>query len=172
MLRKIFTGTVLFAALMVGVGHSQSNTASADMSAVLSLPISIFSGLGGIHFGGFMPGATAGTVVLPANPQESRTSTGGVVLVVNYYGLPGELMVNGEPDAGYVLQFTTDPVILTGPSEATMSVTNITTFTGSGQFLLDNNGYQEVMFGGTVNVAANQLEGGYHGTLQIPASYL
>lgn len=94
------------------------------------------------------------------------------MLVVNYYGLPGELMVNGEPDAGYVLQFTTDPVTLTGPDNATMTVTNITTFTGSGQFLLDNTGYQAVMFGGTVNVAANQLEGGYHGTLQITASYL
>lgn len=172
MLRKIFIGTVLLASMMVGVGQAQTNTASANINAELSLPIAIFSGFGGIHFGGFMPGASEGTVLLPADPTGTRTASGGVILVANYGGIPGRLDVEGEPNAGYQLIFTTDPVVLTGPSDATMTMTDITTFTDNSQFILDGNGYQDVWFGGKLHVAADQTTGGYYGTFQITASYL
>lgn len=180
MLRKIFIGTVLLAAMMVVPGQAQtnspsgyqSNTATADINAELSMPISIYSFSGGINFGGFMPGASEGTVVLPADPYGTRTATGGVTLVENHRGHAGRLDVGGEPNAGYQLMFTTDPVVLTGPSDATMTLTDITTFTDNSQFILDENGYQDVWFGGKLHVAAGQAIGGYYGTFQITASYL
>jgi len=172
MLRKIFIGTMLLAAMMVGVNQAQSNTASANINAELSLPISIYSMLGGIHFGAFMPGASEGTVVLPADPSGTRTAGGGVTLVASYGGYAGRLDVDGEPEAGYHLTLPLEPVVLTGPSDATMTLTDITTYTDNDQFILDNNGYQDVWFGGTLHVNAGQALGSYYGTFQITASYL
>ena len=179
MLRKIFIGTMLMAALMVGVNHAQTNspdgyygnTASANISAELSLPISIFSGFGEMHFGGFMPGATEGTVILPADPELNRSVTGGVVLITRYTGMAGRLWVDGDPDATYQLTYTTDPVTLTGGNNATMTLTEISTYTTEGLFKLNSEGFQEVRFGGKLSVGINQEMGSYSGTFQITANY-
>ncbi len=181
MLRKIFIGTMLMAALMLGVNHAQTNspdgyygnTASANISAELSLPISIFSGFGEMHFGGFMPGATPGTVVVPANPYQPRTATGGVTLVVAFDREIGEITVAGNPFADYALTIPSEPVsIKLNTNQAIqMTLSNITYFTASGELKLEDTGYQYVTFGGTLNVAADQLKGDYLGSFEITATY-
>lgn len=159
--------------MTVGVTHAQTNTASANISAELSLPIAIYSGFADLHFGGFMPGATEGTVTVPANPNSSRTATGGVVLVSNYYGFAGRVFVEGDPLATYQLTFPVDPITLTATnSSATMTLTDITTYTESGLFKLDAVGYQDVYIGAKISVGVNQPQGGYLGTIPITANYL
>lgn len=173
MLRRIFTGVVLFAAILTGVGNAQAtNSASADIGAELSLPISINT-WHHISFGGFMPGATEGTVVLTPGPEAERTADGGVVLIVNYRGLAGELWVYGDPNADYELDFTTGPVTLTKEQgSATMTMSNITTYPEAANFVLDGSGTQRVYFGGTLAVGAVQENGTYYGSFEITASYL
>lgn len=172
MLRKIFIGTMLLAAMTVGVTRAQSNTASANISAELSLPISIYSGFADLHFGGFMPGASAGTVTVPANPISPRTADGGVVLVTRYSGFAGRLLVEGNPLATYELTLPTDPITLNGNNSATMTLTDITTFTDTGLFSLDEFGNQYVYIGAKLSVGANQEQGGYSGQFTITANYL
>jgi len=168
MLRKLFLLTLFLAA----AGYSQTNTASANADATMSLPIAVYTGTG-ISFGGFMPGATPGTVVIPANPLSPRTASGGVTLVAAHDGDKEMVTVAGEPNASYTFTLPPDPVSvkLAGNPAVEMTLTDIVYYTGSGSLQLESSGYQYVYFGGTLNVAADQLKGSYWGSFEITATY-
>jgi len=173
MLRKLFSLTLFMTVFASFIGFSQTtNTASANADAEMSLPIAIYAGPG-LHFGGFMPGATPGTVVVPANQNQPRTATGGVTLVAAFGREIGEINVAGNPFAGYSLTIPSEPVsikLITNQA-IQMTLSNITYYTDSGELKLGETGYQYVTFGGTLNVAADQLKGDYEGSFEITATY-
>ncbi|GMU90144.1 MAG: hypothetical protein AMXMBFR49_23500 [Chlorobiota bacterium] len=172
MLRKIFFLTVLMAAVGSLTGYSQTNTATASADAVMSLPVAVNIG-NYIEFGGFMPGATPGTVVLPANPNMSRQATGGVTLVLAHTSQYGITVVSGEPGSTFTLLLPSDPVSikLQNNPEIEMTLTNIAYFSYSGVLQLDEEGYLSITFGGTLNVGADQTRGDYTGSFEITAAY-
>lgn len=172
MLRKIFFLAFFIAVGCSLTGYSQTNTAQANADAEMSLPIAM--GVGNfIEFGGFMPGATPGTVVLPANSNFARYATGGVTLVAGYSGQVSEGFVYGEPDAAYAFTLPSSPVSikLLGNPAIEMTLTDVSYHTDSGVLQLESGGYQTVYFGGTLNVAADQPKGTYTGTFNITTAY-
>lgn len=173
MLRKLFSLTLFMAVVASFSGFSQTtNTASANADAEMSLPIAISAGTG-LHFGGFMPGATPGTVVVPANPNQARYASGGVTLVAALDREIGEITVAGNPNATYTFTLPSEPVSikLISNQAIQMTLSNITYYASTGSLELDNTGSQYVTFGGTLNVAADQLKGDYYGSFEITAAY-
>ncbi len=172
MLRKLFFLTVLMAAAGSFTGYSQTNTVTASADAEMSLPVAVNIGTY-IEFGGFMPGATPGTVILPATPGGSRSATGGVTLVVAHTSQYGETVVSGEPGSTFTILLPSDPVSIklqTNPA-IQMTLTNIAYYSPSGVLQLDEEGYLNLTFGGTLNVGANQINGDYTGSFEITAAY-
>lgn len=172
MLRKLFFLTVLMAAAGSFTGYSQTNTVTASADAEMSLPVAVNIGTY-IEFGGFMPGAYPGTVILPANPNQLRSATGGVTLVAAHTSQLGETVVSGEPGATFTLLLPPNPVSikLQNNPEIEMTLTNIAYHSPSGVLQLNQDGYLYLQFGGTLNVGANQINGDYTGSFEITAAY-
>lgn len=141
--------------------------ATGNTEAVLLRPLSIVN-TDDLDFGTLLRGATAGTVIIDPF-TDGRTTTGGVTAAggaplaarfVTYGGPLQTLQVNRGPL----------PVLTRVGGGATMNVTQLT-LNGPVLRFLNAAGVVDLRVGGTMNVAANQLEGTYAGTFQIIVTY-
>lgn len=141
--------------------------ATGNTEAVLLRPLSIVN-TDDLDFGTLLHGATAGTVIIDPF-TDGRTTTGGVTAAggaplaarfVTYGGPLQTLQVNRGPL----------PVLTRVGGGATMNVTQLT-LNGPVLRFLNAAGVVDLRVGGTMNVAANQLDGTYTGTFQIIVTY-
>lgn len=141
--------------------------ATGNTEAVLLRPLSIVN-TDDLDFGTLLRGATAGTVIIDPF-TDGRTTTGGVTAAggaplaarfVTYGGPLQTLQVNRGPL----------PVLTRVGGGATMNVTQLT-LNGPVLRFLNAAGVVDLRVGGTMNVAANQLDGTYTGTFQIIVTY-
>jgi hypothetical protein len=130
-------------------------------------PVITLTQLTSLQFGGAFRSATAGTVVLA--PAGARSATGGVTLSSLLPTGPATFTVTGSPSATYAITLPAS-VTLSGPSGATLTATALTS-TPSGTGTLDPTGKQTLAVGGTLNVAANQVNGDYSGTFNVTVAY-
>lgn len=141
--------------------------APSTANAVTLRPLSIVN-VGDLDFGTLLRGTTAGTVVI--NPVTSaRTTTGGVTAA------------GGAPQAAQFFTYSTGnktlqvnrgplPVLNRVGGGATMNV-SVLTLNGPTLRFIGPAGLLDLRVGGTLNVAANQMDGVYNGTFQIIVTY-
>ena len=149
---------------------AQSNAQTASRAVVVS-PISLVK-VQDLSFGDVAAGTTGGTIVV--NPDTGvRTVTGGVV------ALGGSVTAARFVGAGSaqtniaIIREPKGSVLLTraGGTE-TMMLNNFTLSGGNGASRkLDAAGTITFQVGGTLNVAANQMDGVYSGTFDVGIDY-
>lgn len=163
---KLLTCGVAAAGIMASA-PVMAATATGNSEAVLLRPLSIVN-TDDLDFGTLLRGATAGTVVIDPF-TDARSTTGGVTAAggaplaarfVTYGGPLQTLQVNRGPL----------PVLTRIGGGATMNVTQLT-LNGPTLRFLSAAGIVDLRVGGTMNVAANQLEGTYTGTFTIIVTY-
>jgi secreted protein with Ig-like and vWFA domain len=125
-----------------------------------------------MNFGGIVPGATAGTVVLsPSSGTVSRT--GGVVATTGATGY-ARFAIDALGATNVNVSWGTS-ITLTGSAGGTMTVNPIT-FThnavpcGAG-LCFPANSILFINYGGTLSVGANQTVGTYLGTFTVTAAF-
>lgn len=140
--------------------------AATSARAVTLRPLSLLK-IQDLEFGNAISTAAAGTIVI--NPDTSaRTTTGGVLAaggVVNAaqfytYGGPAIVLITHGPL----------PVLNRSGGGATMAVTDLS-FNGPQLRFLPAPAFIDLRVGGTLAVAANQLQGSYSGTFTITVTY-
>lgn len=135
-----------------------------------------------MDFGRITQSLTAGTVVLPASPAPTCTTTGGLVRT----GACRAAVFSGLAFAGAdlrVMRPSGNSITLSGPGGATMQV-NAFTFGSTGTTVyLGNNGANHrftvnaadgsftFYVGGTLQVGATQMPGVYNGSFEVRITY-
>lgn len=149
----------------------------ASLMAQVTLPISITKSRD-MNFGTIAVSSGGGTVIL--SPSESRTATGGVILI-SYTGpvSAAQFTVTGEPGYTYTITLPTTFELTTASAgtDQTMTVNdfNSTTFNNRAinntGVLMD--GTDTVSIGATLNVGATQTAGSYTNTtdFQVTVNY-
>ena len=138
-----------------------------NVGAVTLRPLSIVN-TEDLDFGTMLRPATAGTVVL--NPTTGgRSVTGGVVAAG---GTPraAQFFTYGGPLQNVQVNRGPLPVLSRVGGGATMAVTGLT-LNGPTLRFLTAAGLLDLRVGGTLAVAANQLDGDYSGSFQIIVTY-
>jgi Domain of unknown function (DUF4402) len=153
-------------ALGTGAG-AQAATQSATSKAIALKPLSIVK-LRDLDFGRLASGTTAGTVVIDPT-TDARSTTGGV------------LAAGGTPVAAQFYTYATGnqtlqvnrgplPVLTRAGGGATMNVTQLT-LNGPVLRVIGPAGLLDLRVGGTLAVAANQMDGTYAGNFDIIVTY-
>ena len=160
-MKKLFTLFVLTMGVVVFTktsSYAQSSAnATAAASATIVAPIAIAKNVD-MNFGGIVPSATAGSVVLSAAASPSRTPT-NVTLPTALTGTvtSAKFTVTGGSGSAYSVTLPGTASTLTATGGATMTVA---TFTSSNTGTLT--GGSDILYvGGTLSVAANQAAGTY-----------
>jgi hypothetical protein len=144
---------------------SNSNTVNVPIHIRIIAPIALSKNQD-LDMGLVIPGTTLGTVTL--NPSTGAQGTTGGVVYAATTGQPAQFAVTGAPSHNFSITLGASTITLTGPSGSmnlslTSSLGTLSTFSGAGTATLN--------LGGTLNVAANQAEGDYTGTLTVTVAY-
>jgi hypothetical protein len=119
-----------------------------------------------LAFGDVYAGPSAGTVVL--DPNGLRTFSGGVQLGTLSPFYAASFTVTGAPNASYAITLP-GTVTLSAPGATLLLSSLVTSPALTGQF--NAGGAQTLTLGGTLQVAANQLDGDYSGTFPVTVAY-
>ena len=160
------TTGILLASISIGVPAIAAGT-TGNTGAVTLRPLSIVN-TEDLDFGTMLGPTLAGTVVInPAN--DARTVTGGVTAAG---GTPraAQFFTYGGPSQNVQVNRGPLPVLNRVGGGASMNVTGLT-LNGPTLRFLTAAGLLDLRVGGTLAVAANQLEGDYSGTFQIIVTY-
>ena len=144
---------------------NNSNTVTIPVHIRIIAPIALSKNQD-LDLGVVIPGATAGTVTLNAGTG-AEGITGGV-LYAPATGQVAQFAVTGAPSHPFSIAFGASPITLSGPS-GTMSFALTSSLGASSSF--DGAGTATLNVGGTLNVAANQAEGDYIGTVAVTVAY-
>ena len=122
-----------------------------------------------LDFGTLITAATAGTATINAT-TDARTRTGGVTLAG---GAPSaaRFTVGGTPTILARITLGAAPILTRVSGTETMTVSNMT-LNGGRNRRFPASGSLDVRVGGRLNVAANQRDGLYSGTLMLTVDYL
>lgn len=164
--RRAVAACAVAAAAFAGSG-AQAATQAGTAKTIALRPLSIVK-LRDLEFGRLISGTTAGTVVI--NPTtDARTTTGGVTAAG---GAPQAAQFYTYGTANLTLQVTRGPlpVLARAGGGATMNVTQLT-LNGPTTRFLTAAGLLDLRVGGTLAVAANQLDGTYSGNFNITVTY-
>ncbi len=179
-LKKLLLGGAAVLALGVGAdAHAQtSDTGTINTEATVIQGISV-TGATDLDFGGFVPPAAGGNLVL--DNANGRTGT-GFFLPTASPGVSGVFSIDADPTIPFNLQASA--TVLSGPG-ADMSISAITLAGGDGTetgpvdvsgaavsgFSTTAAGGEDFTVGATLVVNASQLAGDYAGTLDLTATY-
>jgi Domain of unknown function (DUF4402) len=146
---------------------AQAATQAGTGKAIALRPLSIVK-LRDLDFGRLASGTTAGTVVIDPN-TDGRTTTGGVLAAG---GTPLAAQFYTFATGNQTLQVTRGPlpVLSRAGGGATMNVTQLT-LNGPVVRVINAAGLLDLRVGGTLAVAANQLDGTYSGNFDITVTY-
>jgi len=146
---------------------AQAATQAGTGKAITLRPLSIVK-LRDLDFGRLAAGTTAGTVVIDPN-TDARTTTGGVLAAG---GTPLAAQFYTYATGNQTLQVTRGPlpVLSRAGGGATMNVTQLT-LNGPVLRTIGAAGLLDLRVGGTLAVAANQLDGAYSGNFDITVTY-
>ena len=164
MTRK-FACTVLAAAMATAPAYA--DTAPATASAITLTPLSILN-IGDLDFGTNVSSPVAGTIVIDPN-TDGRSTTGGVVAAG---GVPKAAKFYTYGTGNQSVQITNGPlpVLNRGGGGATMNVSALS-LNGPALRFLSVAGLIDLRVGGTLDVAADQLDGVYSGTFDLTVTY-
>jgi hypothetical protein len=155
-----------FAAFAASSAHA-SGTATANATANIVVGISIANNTG-LNFGQVVPGATAGTVVVPAVASPTRTATGGTVLGNVGSTSSTSFTVTGAANATYTIPAFPNSFTVTDGTNTMV----VNTFTASTYGTLSAGGTQTFYMGATLNVGASQpFTGPFNGTYTVTVAY-
>ena len=142
-------------------------TAVAVAKAVTIRPLSIVK-IRDLSFGTVVSSATAGTVVIDPD-FNTRSTTGGATAAG---GAPqsAEFYTYGAPNMTLQVSRGPLPTLSRAGGGATMAVTGIS-LNGTTTRFTNAAGLFDLYVGGTLAVAANQMEGNYSGTFDIIVTY-
>lgn len=162
---------LFFAALAMTLGYSgkaqAADTINADAHATIVTPLSITNTGGtGLEFGSIAAGSTLGTVSVSASDAVSHT--GGITVLTT----DQSAAIFGVTGTGTHAYTVTTPATctLTGDGGGTMTVDDWVITGGSWSRALVG-GADAFKIGGTLNVAANQLQGSYTGSFAVAVAY-
>lgn len=165
MVRLMTAALALSAPAALSRASAQATQATAD--AVIIYPVTVTK-LEDMDFG-WIAVTTAGTAVLEPN-ADTFSTTGGVTAIG---GTPrSAVFVGASKDSAVVnIKVPNKPITLTrvGGTE-TMTVANFT-LQGQSKRALAKAASFTFRVGGTLNVAANQVEGTYVGTFDVTVQY-
>lgn len=166
---RTYSFGAIAAGLLLAVQAMPANAAtqSGRANAVTLRPLSIVN-TDDLDFGTILRGAAAGTVVI--NPSTgARTTTGGVTAAG---GTPRPAQFYSYATGNQLLQVTRGPlpVLNRVGGGATMNVTQLT-LNGPVTRFIGPAGVLDLRVGGTLAVAANQLDGDYAGIFAITVTY-
>ena len=160
------TTGILLASISMGAPAIAAGT-TGNTGAVTLRPLSIVN-TEDLDFGTMLRPTLTGTVVI--NPvNDARTVTGGVTAAG---GTPraAQFFTYGGPSQNVQVNRGPLPVLNRVGGGASMNVTGLT-LNGPTLRFLTAAGLLDLRVGGTLAVAANQLEGDYSGTFQIIVTY-
>ncbi len=145
----------------------QAATQSGTAKVITLKPLSIVK-LRDLEFGTLASGTTAGTVVIDPT-TDARVTTGGVLAAG---GAPQAAQFYTYGTGNLILQVTRGPlpVLNRAGGGASMNVTQLT-LNGPTLRVLNAAGLIDLRVGGTLAVAANQIDGVYAGTFDITVTY-
>ena len=146
---------------------AQAATQSGTGKAIALRPLSIVK-LRDLEFGRLVSGTTAGTVVIDPS-TDGRTTTGGVLAAG---GTPLAAQFFTYATGNQTLQVTRGPlpVLNRAGGGDTMNVTQLT-LNGPVLRIIGAAGLLDLRVGGTLAVAANQIDGSYAGNFDITVTY-
>jgi hypothetical protein len=165
-LKNACTVSMLLASISIGAPVIAAGS-SGNTGAVTLRPLSIVN-TEDLDFGTMLRPTLAGTVVI--NPtNDARSVTGGVTAAG---GTPraAQFFTYGGPSQNVQVNRGPLPVLSRVGGGASMNVTGLT-LNGPTLRFLTAAGLLDLRVGGTLAVAANQLEGDYSGTFQIIVTY-
>jgi Domain of unknown function (DUF4402) len=161
-------GRLLVAGVLLAASASaQAATQAGPAKAITLRPLSIVK-LRDLDFGRMLRPTVAGTVII--NPTtDARTTTGGVTAAG---GTPQAAQFYTYATGNQLLQVTRGPlpVLNRAGGGATMNVTQLT-LNGPVVRTISAAGLLDLRVGGTLAVAANQLDGSYSGSFAITVTY-
>lgn len=167
---SVFKSVRATAMLLTGIaicGPAIAAGTTGNAGVVALRPLSIVN-TGDLDFGTLLRPTVAGTVVInPAN--DARTVTGGVI-AAGGTPLAAQFFTYGGPLQNLQVNRGPLPVLNRAGGGASMNVTGLT-LNGPTLRFLSAAGLLDLRVGGTLAVAANQLEGDYAGTFQIIVTY-
>lgn len=176
----IAVALLAFAGSAFASGSTATGTGNA--SARIILPITVGEDFS-LNFGTFFSGATAGTVVVNSNGTSGsqgngpRTATGGASLYTGSQGTSwhqAEWSIEGEVGFLYTITgaVTSGSTVSSGANNMSYTFHTPTTNGVVGTIGSDTSGdTDDVMYGATLNVGANQAAGTYTGTYSLTATY-
>lgn len=178
MKKRLFFIVVFF---VFAVSTFAQNSMSSTAKAEIRLPLTIVddplvpAGTNALNFGIVNAGTTLGTAVL--STQNVESATGGVTLMSSVATSVASFKITGTAGKTYALTIVTPSVSINGPAGSTAMTVNSfltrPTSTGSDALTgtLDATGADIFKVGGTLNVAASQMEGLYTGSFSVSAVY-
>lgn len=142
-------------------------TASAGGKATVLRPLTVLK-QADLEFGELVVNG-AGTAVM--NPVTGAMSTTGPVTPVGAPGHPALFTSTGSKNMVVLIRIPNSPVTLTrvGGTE-TMTVSNWTLDGSTNRKIPQNNAFNFAV-GGTLNIAAGQVDGNYTGTFTVTVQY-
>ena len=157
-MNKIKFLAILAIAAFSNIANAQSTT-SASATATIVTPIAITK-VTDMNFGNVAVSSTAGTVILSS--AGTRTKSGGVTLpVVAGTVAAASFNVIGNAGYAYSIAIPSDITLTIFGGGETMAVTSINNNIGTTGIISSVNGTQNILVGGTLNVAAGQVAGVY-----------
>jgi hypothetical protein len=164
---RVATAALCALAAALSGGSAHAATQAGPTRAITLRPLSIVK-LRDLDFGTLLRSGTAGTVIINA-ASSARSTTGGVTAAG---GTPQSAQFYTYA-TGNILLFITlgaPPVLNRVGGGATMPVTALT-LNGPTIRLLPPAGLIDLRVGGTLGVAANQMEGSYAGSFPVTVTY-
>jgi hypothetical protein len=163
---RIIVACALTSAVLA-TGGAQAATQAGSAKVITLKPLSIVK-LRDLDFGRLAAGTTAGTVVIDPT-TDARSTTGGVLAAG---GTPLAAQFYTYATGNQTLQVTRGalPVLNRAGGGATMNVTQLT-LNGPVLRVIGAAGLLDLRVGGTLAVAATQLDGNYSGTFDITVTY-
>ncbi len=167
--------TKIFAIALVALGFSatsfaqSTNSASvtnATAAATIVAPITITNPTA-LNFGTSGTLATASTVILAADGSRSGTAP---TFAGSAAPSAGVFAITGSPSATFAITMPSSGTVLTGPSSATMTITDWVSSLGTAS-VMSVAGDKSLVVTGTLLVGANQLAGVYNGTYAVTVAY-
>ncbi len=159
--------------VMAQITDSKTNHANAQILGAITLTAGQ-----NLEFGGIVPDATGGTVII--DNIDGRTKTGSITLV-NSKVIPksGSYTLTGTGSVPYSITVPTESFDITnttGTGSQTMTVTELTcskgTLTaGSVTTAFPSAGIDAFKVGGTLTVGPSQVPGVYTGTFSVTVAY-
>lgn len=172
MKNKIIAAAIAVAGFTAN-SYGQSSTATASSNAYIVTPISISKEVD-LDFGKISPGATGGTVALPAvSGTPTRTPSGDVLLpVITGTVTAAQFDVSGEADFTYSITLPSNGTVIMVHNVTDQIPVNYFNSSIGGSGLLDGTGQQSFYVGATAVISAAQPSGAYTADFDVTVAYL